>query len=112
MGVKCINHQAMEFILYLERRQCQLCKYKHAIKCIVHNSGIDVNVSLDCPTKLVDLASNCVCAAKFRDIIVIKSIMCVCHQCLPIWLVVYPYLNLTSKTSLVHLRPKGIQKGC
>ena len=26
--------------------------YTHAIKYIVHNSGNDVNVSLDCPTKL------------------------------------------------------------
>ena len=55
MGIKRINHQAMEIIkdiLYLKRRQCQLSKYKHAIKYIVHNSGNGVNVSLDCPTKL------------------------------------------------------------
>ena len=53
--VKCINHQAMEFIqsiLYLKRTHCQSVTYKHAIKYIVHNSGNDVNGSLDCPTKL------------------------------------------------------------
>ena len=56
--VKCINHQAMELVqsmLYLKRTHCQsvsFSTYKHAIKYIVHNSGNDVNVSLDCPTKL------------------------------------------------------------
>ena len=57
MVVKCINHQAMAFVqgmLYLKRTQVVSCSTynKHAIKYTVHYSGNDVNVSLDCPTKL------------------------------------------------------------
>ena len=44
----------MEIVLYCIQNEdnVSLAKTNNAKKYIVHNSGNDVNVSLDCPTKL------------------------------------------------------------
>ena len=47
--IKCINHQAMEIVA---DKAVFKTKTLSEIKYIVHNSGNDINVSLDCPTKL------------------------------------------------------------